>query len=368
MFSIATGAVNAAENLPRPTFLGFAPAYPVEEMSLDRKTAVLNLAYDSLVWATLLVGSDGHPDGIVSDSLYDSSVVSHLMQFFEPMKFVPATLNGEEVASKLRIHTRIRPKGLAPMVQWPIDSDRRVVDQTLYALTLRLNDIMPPTLRTFPSYHGNITRKDSIAVYPYVLTRVDLDSTGVPANITPLRSTYPGFDQLVYTACNWAEYNPAKIRGRAVSATVYVLVSFFSTVSYPTSPLDFSQSTELPLREACRVRTLYDTLGPLAPAIPVFIADDSLLMQGNPGITTGTGSVLCLIDSTGRARAARVSVTSPLQPRFQRLVSQLQYYPALDHEGNPVGFAGPLRLQFSGSEYVRISVLWLASNNRGLLE
>lgn len=362
--SVLMTASVAADNsapLPRAAYLGFAPAYPPPDLLLERKDPLLPITQDSLVWLTLLVDAKGHPTGFTADTLYDSAVTKHLMQFFEPARLTPAAREGRAIASALRLHIRIRPNGLAPMVFWPVGSDGLVMDQTLFEQTVRSNDVLPPSLRTFPSYHGDIKRKDSLTVYPFVLIRVDLDSAGVPTAITPLRSTYGGFDQLLYTACNWATYTPALVQGRAVPSTVYVFVAFLANVSYPTRPLDFAMP--LPLRDALRVRTLYDTLGPLAPAIPRFIADDSLLMEGNPGITNGEGAVLCLVDTLGRARAARVAVTTNLQPRLQRLVSQLEYYPALDHSGRPFGFVGPLRVRFTGSAYVRINVLWLAPDN-----
>ena len=363
---IVVGPATAEEDsLPkaRPTYLGLAPAYPTGARDFGRREPILSIQYDSLVWMSVLISQDGSCSATAPDSTTDAIVVRHLSQFLDSMRFVPAEMYGEPIASRLCIHVRFRPNGLAPIVTWPIGDDGVVADQSLYTLTLRANGVEPPKIRSFPSYHGSVKKKDSVSIYPFVLTRLDLDSSGVPTAITPMQSTYVGFDALVRTACNWATYSPATVKGNAVPSTIFVLVSFFPNVSYPTKRLDFTSMTAQPLREAMRVRALCDTLGPLAPALPGFVADDSLLMEGKPGISTGEGTILCLVDTLGRARAGRIAVSSYLQPRMQRLVSQLRFFPAIAHTGHPAPFSGPVRIRFTGSEYVRIDLLWLPPDN-----
>ena len=362
-FSSNGHAAEAGIPSSRPTYLGLALAYPAETMNLGRRAPILAVPYDSLAWLTLEVGTDSAAVVVAADTSSDSTVGLHFSQFLDGLRFVPAELNGVLVASRLRLHVRFRANGLSPMVVWPIGEDGVVNDQTLYSHSLRLNGVEPPRVKTFPAYHGAVRRKDSLGIYPFVLTRVDLDSAGAPTSIVPVRSTYAGFDALVHTACNWASYEPARIAGKAVPASVFVLVSFFPNVSYPTRSLDLTGDDTLPLLEMTRVRLLCDTLGPLSPALPRFIADDSLLMEGNPGIANGDGTVLCLIDSLGNARAGRIAAPGHLQRRFQRLVAQLEFFPALDREGRPMNSMEPLGIRFSGSAYVRIDVLWLPANN-----
>lgn len=357
-----------ADQPSRPSYLGFAAAYPERGLTTTQQEDRLRNRQDSLAWLLLEIDAAGKLVTIVADTVADTTLTGHLAQFMTDMSFEPAMRDGDRVASRLPIAVRIRPGGLMPFVTWPVDTSGRVQDQDLYQKALGLNGVTPPGVVRFPAYHASVKRKDSAAIYPYLIASMTLDSSGAPTAIDLLRSTTPGFSDQLLNACNWAEYTPALVNGVPRACSLYLVISLFPELHYPVTPLDFSQWDSLPRLHQSRVRVVLDSTGPLAKALPRFISDDSTLYDGGDRIPPSAGTGLCLVDPTGRARAGRVASISSFQPRVRKFVGSLQFYPALSWSGEPQSFNGPFAFVFPGSAYARIQLLWLPGDNSWLAQ
>ncbi|MBD3401465.1 hypothetical protein GF420_01110 [candidate division GN15 bacterium] len=360
------GGITSAET-PRPGYLGFEPAYPLEPPSSFRHDFEYGFATDSIRLMTLSVSANGRYVSVQLPRDRDTAdlpLVQSLVSWLGPVDFEPARLHGEPVASLVPVWIRFRPDGVVPEMHFVVDHNREVRDYDLYRLMLIVNEVEPPSLVTFPPYHAIVELEDSLDIYPYMLLRLELDTSGRAISIEPVRNTLPGFTDQIVHACNWAEFEPARVNGEVVAAPVYVMLSFFRAVSYPTQPWQHPPDDSLLLQRRMAVSVRADTLGLLAKPIPRNVYTGRFTLTELPGASFSSATIWTEVDTLGMARGLRVS--SPYDQtvrRFRTMVDQLRFYPALDQSGEPVRFVGPMSARFAGSADVRIRFLWLLWDN-----
>lgn len=368
MAILLAGSSYAAE---RPSYLGFEPAYPKTAPPAVGRSSGVEVDADSVRIMTLGISRDGRYISVQAPQGADPSdlkLITSLFTYLKKLEFEPARFNGVPVESRVPAQVRFRSGGMAPDIQFAVDWNRQVTDYDLYVLALAINDIKPPRLVRFPSLHAVVGRRDSTDIYPYTLVRLDLNERGRASRVETIRNTLPHFSHQTLSACNWADFEPARVHGHPTPATVYLLVSFFPEVSYPTLPLVNPPADTLMIQMRMGVSVRADTLGLLAKPIPRNVFTDRFTLTGVPGASFSEALVWTEVDTLGNARGLRVN--SPYDAtiqRFRTLVGQLRFYPALSMSGEPVMFMGPLEARFVGSGDVRIRFLWLFWDNPRLV-
>ncbi|MCB2229248.1 hypothetical protein KQH82_00935 [bacterium] len=355
----------------RPVYLGFELPYPKAAAPTATGFADLPIEFDSIRVMTLGISADGRHVSVQLPKDHDEGdlvFVTSLFSYLKDFEFEPARFRGEAVESRIPVVVRFRPEGIIPNLQFVVDENARVLDYDLYSLALSLNDIHPPTLNWFPGLRAVVREPDTSSFYDYALVRLVLDERGRATEITAVRNTLPGFTHQTLTACNWAEFDPARVHDSAVSAEVYVMISFFPELSYPSLPWTRPPGDSLMVQAKMSVSVRPDTLCLLAKPIPRNAYTEKFTLTEVPGASFSSATVLTEVDTLGHARGLRVgSSYEATVRRFRTLVNQLHFYPAITIDQTPVMFAGPLEARFVGSADVRIRFLWLFWQNPALV-
>lgn len=356
----------------RPSYLGFEPAYPRQAPRVEGRFAWYRLDTDSVRIMTLGVSADGRHVAVQMPSggnPRDIDLVTALFQYMKGMAFEPARHDGVPVESRVPVLVRFRAGGVVPEVQFTIDWEGRVTDYDLYRLALEINGIEPPRLRRFPPLLSAVRRADSLAQYPYSLVRLDIDTAGRATAVEIVRTTHQGYEHQTVTACNWADFEPARVDGTPTPAPVYVLLSYFPEQSYPTPAWTAPPSDSVIIQMRLSVSVRADTLGLLAKPVPRNVFTEKFTLTEVPGASFSSAGIWAEVDTLGNARGLRVGSTFETTiSRFRTLLEQLRFYPAIAMNGRPIRYMGPLEARFVGSGDVRIRFLWQYWENPELFD
>ncbi len=354
---IAASFIHGAD---RPELYQFAPPYPKQlpPFASDVNTPILQK--EAFVTMHLHVDEQGLVQQLTADSAGHSGLIKYVDGYLCSIEFVPALFRGQEVSSILPVEVRLRAGDRRPRFEFPIDSAGSPGDGRLYFATFPLNDITLPGVVRFPSYYGAPHRDTLNEMYPYLLMAIDLDSSGRYLDSRMIVGTCPTFERQLWTALLWSEFKPATVKGKATASAMYLLVSFFGPVAYPTTIWPPLSSDTANLLERLRIRTYADRVGLLTPALPKRYPHDTYPLGTNHPFRRDTVVAFIEIDTSGHARFLSCDRTHrELRLAVRKAVHNSRFYPALDFEGKPQKFKGSAAYEFKGTPNVRIRYHWL---------
>jgi hypothetical protein len=242
----------------------------------------------------------------------------------------------------------------------PLAPDSSVDDVFLYSKAVQAIGYQPAGLKKFPWYHATFPSNDSLNILPYALIRLRIGAKGDLRDRNFVSSNFENYGRQVMNASMWGKFLPAKWKGRAISSNGYLLVSFFPTLVYPTSPYPPATVDTLTYHNRLQLRFLTDTAGLIIVPIPREAAPAVYHIPA-PSLYKGkTVTVRCSIDSCGISRLTNGKNESEAARKFLNdLASQIRFYPAMDVAGHVHPFEGIARLTIGTEPIVRIEYLWL---------
>lgn len=169
-----------------------------------------------------------------------------------------------------------------------------------------------------------------------------------------------GFSDQLVNATAWATYQPAKMGGKPLASTNFLLVTFYPTISYPTKPLVAAKPDTSTWHRKYLLQMLPDTLGVMTEPVPRAPTSTNLLATVPPGQARRTFVIPCGVDSAGFLHLKAPYADSSGIPRLCAEIAKLvRLYPALDYRGGPKPFEGYVEITTLNQTNVRIRYLWL---------
>jgi len=357
---IAPGKPGASSALPpRPVDFGMAVPYPVAlpPDSADWRPVI---GIDSIIPLVLTVDVGGDVTDVGAVRGADTAFAPYYDRYLKACRFEPGLAGGSAVAFRLPILLHLRSWRKRPLVAFPVNQGREIVNSALYFEAFELNGVTHAGLEWFPSYFHLPARQDGSSAVKFVLAELDFDTTGRPQQISLLRTTSPDFAEQILTAMNWARYTPAKRRGQPVPGHGIMAVLLFTEIAYPAPPVSPDQPDTSDLLHAVRVRLVPAEIGLLMPAVPRNARQGRLTLSGFSGTLRTRVGATAIIDTLGKGHLRGVSDGTPrLRTVCDSVIQQLRFYPAFDFMGNPRAFTGLMYIEFTGSTTVRIDFAWL---------
>ena len=348
---------------PRPSYLGFAPPYPVSWVYYENFRLPLDGGNPDLYLAkpALEIDSDGNVRAIRYPVAGDSLKVAPHRYALESLTFAPARdSSGQTRRAQLPLQMLTGDTAGPPVVTFPVDQHRRVQDNALYTAALERNGVTPPAIDTFPSYFFHVDPKDFSHRCPYLTYRVEIDSTGSADRVEFVGGDAPRFRDQLKAAANWATYKPARIDGHAVASHLFVTVAFFRQVHYPSAPAVPAQSAGLPYTDQMRVTGTVDTLGLMHPPVPWTEWSGAIDDDQHHGYLDQTITASIAIDTLGRGRIYDVNHDAwQVSAILGKRVFNSRFYPARTWSGQPVPFEGLVHMRYLDESNVRIWFSWL---------
>lgn len=307
-----------------------------------------------------LIDADGSVVRVDPIKPTDSLFAVYAALYLKSVPFSPGRMDGTRVETWIRLEASFRPRFRIPELRFPVDSLQRIVDYNLYFRSVEMNGIVLPTVNSFPEYFCDLHWSDTATNFPFVLVSVQLDTVGTPIAVEHVHTTYPAFADQIRSAARYAQYSPALVNGKAVSSQCFLLVSFFSGLSYPRPARDLADDSADSWFSQLSIRLLADTVGIMSVPLPRFDPPDVFLLNGKHQGYLDTVACFVTVDTLGRASLGRMSKAVPeVQSAVRNIIGRLKYFPAVDYSGFPHRFTGLVSLEFNSSAIIRIDHSWL---------
>jgi hypothetical protein len=353
--------VGASAEVNRPEHFGVCLPMPQtlpDTIAASKAAHVMSLQIVPLV---LTVTTEGRVSAVTTpvDSL--ARFADYMRTFFRQAVFLPGTIEGAPAEMSLPVRAVFRYRVRLPQLHFPVDTLGLVHDRELYFEGIAANGVTLPEVLRFPSIHFDRRRFDTSDVtYPFALLRVALDEAGRPVSREIVRSTVGTFGEQVRSALLYAEFQPAVIRGRADTASVFVLVSFLPHQNFPSRVWMRDRADTVSLYERLLIRSFADTLGLLSVPLTRHFPSDEYSFRGPHTLQRGLVGVSIGVDTVGKVR-----IGVPGQwPReiisgINEFGRKFRMYAAMDYSGRPVTYEGEGELGFVGSGLIRTRFFWL---------
>jgi len=241
---------------------------------------------------------------------------------------------------------------------FPIRPDTTSVNSLLNKLFLRYG-IMAPAIDSMMAINYVLDNTRTSGQYPTITALVKLDENGHLLDIEYPFPEQRNMRHQVHVALMNARFRPAEIQGQGIPCEFLATFRIFDNIAYPFDPLTVDT---LPKMETEK-RFLAYYLNPKdlgMPPLPRKHAQGyirgGILARG----MMGHANVFVNIDTTGAI--ADVSIARGIPGHaddLRELVKALNWYPAVDSEGNAVPFWGEIRLHFTGKTKVVYNAEWL---------
>ena len=353
-------AASVTAQSQRITIYDYAVPYLQSRQSFVGEGIAPMLQQETIIAFELEIDANGEVSNISMDPSAHERLAKHVGPYLRQLQFMPALFQGQNVPAKLPMEVLLWPGKRWPVFTYPLDTLGQLNNRRLYDRCLELNNITPPRVIRFESYFGTPYMDTFSGSYRFVLFAVDLDSSGVVLERRILVSTYPVYDEQVRTAILWGEFAPASVKGRSIPSTLYLMVSFFGPVAYPTiiwPPNPDSTSNTL---EFFRIRSFSDQSGLMALPLPVRLPSHLYPLGPDPTRRRDTVSALVRIDTLGRCRFMNSEKThKEIFDALRKTVNKIKFFPALDFNGWLQNYTGRLFFEFTGKANVRVRCSWL---------
>lgn len=348
----------SARGEKRPAYFEFAPAYPKEVKPFVKGEHIPRRFDEFIVYDTLYLDKKGKIDAITfaDTTLYRYN--EYIVAYLNELEFEPAKFKGKKIASKLPLKVHYRP-GIFNSITYPVSDSLAITDRDLFFDACRANEVLPPEIIEFPSFYCDLAKTDTLIGYPYIVVKVEIDSSGRAYNMELDRSTYPSFEHHIQFASLYAKYQPAQIRGKKVKSTAYILVRFFEDMPFPTRVWRPADIDSMYYYEKHIVELIPEKIGRLSDPIVRHPNADKMLKTNFSLPANKNLACWIMIDDYGQMYVRRISSGAGKKvARIKETIQKTPFYPALDFDGNIVPAEGLVAITHFDESYVRIDYIW----------
>ncbi len=369
VWSLSLAVVLVAFAVPGPPIqagqptavLGFQPAYTDQSIELPLPGSMGGPRTWREIRCRLSISSSGAIDSIALEKPGDSIWVRRVADTLMKVSLRPAHFEGNPVPCLLPASITIRPRSPVAELLLPFNPNGSIRIYNDYMQCLRANGLEPARVDSFPRYFFERSAVDSLVNEPpYLLVRLELDSTGRLIGSQIVASTLPVYDRQIVNAVHWAEFSPARIHGAEVGAPMWLLFTVYSQSTFPAPVWRTAEVENMRLWERLRLRALPDTVGLMHYPVPRRANPLVWSADGAHASIRDTVSAVLSVDTLGRAGLSWVSTGNPTTlSAMRRIVGGLRFWPATGFDGRTREFEGRMRFIFGGVRTVRMEFPWL---------
>ncbi len=338
---------------------GFTPA-SIDSIPLfppGRKP--MQMSENVFVQVVVKIDKKGKVKSVKTENKENLKYLKYVESYIKGLKFRPAIRKGKNQNSYLPIDILFNKRIYSPVFSFPVIADTLVLHSVLFAETFSLNKIQLPKVLTFPSYFSDIDIMETSNRYPFVIEKLSYEK-GQLSNIENYMSTCDAFKGQIESAILSADIVPPKYKKKEISGDLYLMVSFFSQLSYPTLVFDAQNFDSSNILSQKRVRIINLATKYLSEPLPKRAKSDAYPNGVMSRIRFDPLNVYVRIDTLGETTVFRVGSSNKRLVRFTKEVcSGLKFYPALNQKNELVEFFGFIRFERKDVADIRISYNWL---------
>ncbi len=344
----------------RPATLGLQLPFPIQTVapgsadSLGAKPGIELLRF----WLT--IDTAGAVANVAPTTAIGSDQLQQIQRFFTRFHFEPGRRHDSALSCRVIVELSLSTDSAFSRVRFPVSSDTQVSVQDLYLTSLGGNSVQVAAWKRFPWFHATVSSVDTTPIPRFALIRVDLGVKGGLTRKELVATNYPGFGGQLVNAAGWAGYQPAKVGGKPVASSNFLLVTFYPSISYPTKPLLAAKPDSSTWHRKYLLRMLPDSSGYMSEPIPRAPSTGSLQIPVSPKQSRKSFIFECEVDSSGVVHLKSPLADTTGVPTLGAAVAKsLRFYPALDFAGRPKSFEGYAEVSTLNRTNVRIRFLWL---------
>ncbi len=344
----------------RPKLYGFSPAVL---KSTDKMSEIIAGIKIKKYVNTELEFEINQKGELLDISVIDSSfqmVADDLLNFIDEYEFEPALYNDKLIQSKLIVRIEFSPYLNRLIFPYSYD-DTTEVNSDLFYKSCEKSGFQFSRILNFPSYYCNLTFVDTSLVYPIIILKVSLDEMGKITDISSDFSTFPGFDDQLISAAMYAEYTPTIFNNQPIACEVYVVISFYNMINYPTPIWYENMYDSMSIIEQNRVKIFPSKLGLISKPLPQKEPGNEINYNSVKVFLTKATDFYMSINSEAIIRTSMLSkraLTSQNRDIIVKYLSKMRFYPAVNFEGQAVNFKGIIQLTRFNESLIRINYNW----------
>ncbi len=334
------------------------------EIRLAAGDTVLYTPYPLQFDVEFYLSSEGKVDSFSCFPVKKKMYLDKIGKTLRGLQFFPARIDGISRPFILAGEIIFRPVFNRPefLVRFPFDEPNCELINHLVEKSLLLNGFSLPEIVRFPSYYcprpvPTVNETD----YPFVIFEIELDSAGTLIDYDQIFTNRSDCAHLLSNVLLHSEFSPPLYHGRPFGARLNIAVRLFSQVSYPTVLWSTgSAKTGRNIFEMTRVEALLYLGSVVNPPYPIN-APAGDYTYGSLVPFRDSVDILVHIDSLGKVSSAKYQFYTPdrLRRVIDDILKKLKFTPAVNREGESIGFDGALRFGFNNSKNIRIQPNWL---------
>jgi hypothetical protein len=280
-------------------------------------------------------------------------------EYLMQARFRPGLIDTLPTVSRIMIQLLADTMSGPPAIAFPVEPNRSIAARSLYWQSMADRGIEPARLVSFPKYYYEFPDDSYWRKYPFMVFRVELDSTGDVLEAVPVSSPGSAFVDQLKTAVHWGEYAPCRVEGHAIASSPFLIISMIPMVDFPAPAVTQDPDDREDSFDRFRVRLVPDTAGFVLPPIPKRLWSAPIgdrFHQGGPEeIITGR----IRVDSLGIVRSLNL-YTDFWKARGLVAVKARDdtFYPAFGLDGTARSSTGSIFMQYTDESNVRIWFDW----------
>ncbi len=341
-------------------YLGLAVPYPDTLLENPEVPAGGGVRFPETVRAWLTVDSSGTTRTVTcadDSAVYIDPVRAELEALH--FSFTP----GIDISPTLSIPVTINFSGRTTTgwnvkMLFPVSAEQ-ATDSVLLKEFFAANGVEPPRITAMMPIKYGIAFDQEKLRYWTITAQVSLDAEGDLMDITYPIAGQDAMRHPVQMALIRAEYTPTRLKGKPLATDFLVTFRIFDNIKYPFSPLDLTDTADVPLAARYFMTYYYNENDISLYPIPRRPADQTL-QSSQLGRLTGFAEVTVDIDTAGTVTGARVGRTvERTRHAAYKAARLLQWYPAIDVRSQPTDFTGEIRFDFVGSPKIVYIPEWI---------
>ena len=344
---------------PRTSHYGFSLPYPYYMPKYKVDTSVALVSNGLPLNVRLTVDTSGAVTSIATADPARAEELAPYRNYLMQTRFRPGLIDTLPTVSRITIQLLADSLSGPPAVAFPVEPNRSIAAPSLYWQSMAERDIEPARLVSFPRYYYEFQNDSFWRKYPFMVFRVELDSTGDVLEALPVSSPGSAFVDQIRTAIHWGEYAPGRVNGRAVASSPYLIISMIPMVDLPAPAVTVDSDDREDSFDRFRVRLVPDTAGVVLPPIL------KRLWSGPIGDRFHQGGPEDIIP--GRVRVDSLGIVRSLNLftdfwKARGLVAAKArddtFYPAFGLDGTARSSTGSIFIEYTDESNVRIWFDW----------